>query len=217
MSIETQAMYERMGRPRVEQRIILPDISWTTYESLLTDLANQSSIRLTYNRGTLEIMSPLVEREELNRTIAQLVEILTEELGIDIRRLGSTTFRRVDIACGFEPDSCFYIQNEAKISGKKKIDLSVDPPPDLVIEVDITHDSMNKFPVYAQVGVPEIWHHNGEKLVIFQLSGQNYLEVKSSLALPLVTSELLSNFLYQSQTMKSTAFIKLFREWIREQ
>jgi Uma2 family endonuclease len=110
-------------------------VSWTTYEQLLADLASQSSTRLTYDRGILEIMSPLPEHEEGNRTIALLVEVLAEAMGIDVRNFGSTTFRREDLARGFEPDSCFYIQHEADISGKSAIDLTADPPPDLVVVI----------------------------------------------------------------------------------
>jgi Uma2 family endonuclease len=217
MSTLTENIKEKASREPAEQRIIIQNISWATYESLLADLADQSTIRLTYDRGTLEIMSPLPEHEELNRTIALLVEMLAEELNIDIRRLGSTTFRREDIERGFEPDSCFYIQNEASVSGKKKTDLTVDPPPDLVIEVDITHDSLNKFPIYAQIGVPEIWRHDGEKLTIYRLSEEDYLETENSLAFSLITPEVLTDFLQKGQITKSTALSKAFREWIRNQ
>jgi Uma2 family endonuclease len=215
MSTLTETVNEKSSRQPAEKRIIIPNVSWATYESFLTDLADQSTIRLTYDRGTLEIMSPLIEHEELNRTIALLVEILAEELDTDIRRLGSTTFKREDIKRGFEPDSCFYIQNEGAVSGKKRIDLNVDPPPDLIIEVDITHDSLNKFPIYAQIGVPEFWRHDGEKLTIYKLSENGYSEAGNSLVFPLITAEVLTDFLQKSQTMKSTALSKAFREWIK--
>src|SRR5437763_5879909 len=114
MSIQTDAINESVSRPPAEQRIILHNISWETYEKLLVDLANQSSKRLTYDQGTLEIMSPLPEHERLNRTIALLIEIASEEMSIDIERIGSTTFKREDLARGFEHDSCFYIQHEAE-------------------------------------------------------------------------------------------------------
>src|SRR5437868_2462482 len=128
---------EQVSRPAAEQRVILHNVGWQTYEKLLADLASQSSVRLTYDRGTLEIMSPLSEHERINRTIALLIEILAEEMNIDVEDFGSTTFKREDLARGFEPDSSFYIQNEEKVKGKDNIDLNSDPPPDLVIEVDI--------------------------------------------------------------------------------
>jgi Uma2 family endonuclease len=215
MSTLAETINEKSSRPPAEKRIIIPNVSWATYESLLADLADQSTIRLTYDRGKLEIMSPLSEHEKLNRTIALLVEILSEELNIDIERLGSTTFRRKDIERGFEPDSCFYIQNEASVSGKERIDLNVDPPPDLVIEVDITHDSLDKFPIYAQIGVPEFWRHDGEKLTIYRLSENGYSEAGNSSAFPLITAGVLTDLLQKSRTMKSTALSRSFREWIK--
>jgi Uma2 family endonuclease len=130
VSPPTLAIGEHVSHAQTEQRVIVRFVSWTTYEHLLADLSNQSSTRLTYDRGMLEIMCPLPEREEWNRTIALLVEVLAEEMRIDVRNFGSTTFRRADLARGFEPDSCFYIQHEADISGKSTIDLTVDPPPD---------------------------------------------------------------------------------------
>ena len=136
-----------------EQRVLLTGVSWDTYERLLTDLENQSAPRLTYDRGLLEITKPSGEHERYNRAVALLVEVLAEELNIDVDNLGSTTFRREDIERGFEPDSCFYIQNADKVRGKARIDLTTDPSPDLVIEIDITSGSLDKFPIYAQVGV----------------------------------------------------------------
>ena len=129
----TTTPIEDISRAPAEQKVILYNVSWETYEKLLADLADQSSTRLTYDRGTLEIMTPSNEHEVYNRTIALLVEILAEEMGIDIASLGSSTFKRDDLERGFEPDSCFYIENESQIEGKFQIDLTVDPPTDLVI------------------------------------------------------------------------------------
>lgn len=200
-----------------ENRLLLSNITWSTYQALLDDLANQSSVRLTYDQGHLEIMSPLLKHERLNRIIAQIVMILAEEQAIDLCALGSTTFKRPDLARGFEPDSCFYIQHEQQVSGKELIDLTVDPPPDLVLEIDITSPSLAKLPIYAQVGVPEVWQHNGKTLIIYQLINANYQQSPRSLALPLATTEMLNHFISQSQTLKSTQFAQTLREWIRKQ
>ncbi len=216
MSTIVEPINKQSSYIHIEPKVILSNISWATYESLVTDLGNQSSIRITYDQGILEIMSPSSEHEKLNRTLAQFVEMLAEELTIDIRRLGSTTFKREDLAKGFEPDSCYYIQNEDKISGKKEIDLTIDPPPDLIIEIDITSTSIDKLPIYAKISVPEVWRFSGKKLSLLSLSGGYYLEVKNSLAFPTISSEVLNDFLEKSQTMKSTTFSKSFREWIRK-
>ncbi len=114
-------------------------------------------------------MSPSTEHEEYNRTIALLVEIFAVEAGLDVRNVGSMTFQREDLERGFEPDSCFYVQNETRVSGKTQIDLAVDPPPDLVIEVDITSPSLNKLPIHAQIGVPEVWRYDGRSLTMLGL------------------------------------------------
>ena len=217
MSPPTLAIGEHMSHAQTEQRVIVRFVSWTTYEHLLADLSNQSSTRLTYDRGLLEIMCPLPEHEEWNRTIALLVEVLAEEMHIDVRNFGSTTFRRADLARGFEPDSCFYIQHEADISGKSTIDLTVDPPPDLVIEVDVTSGSLDKFPIYAQVGVPEVWRYDGQRLRISILTVERYVESETSLALPLLTGPRLSDTLAQSKTMRRTALLRSFRTWVRQE
>jgi Uma2 family endonuclease len=199
-----------------EQRVVLHNIGWNTYERLLADHENNSAPRLTYDRGELEIMSPSPEHEKFNRRIAQLVLAVAEELNIEAEDLGSTTFRREDLERGFEPDSCFYIQNEEQVRGKDRIDLAVDPPPDLVIEIDITSPSFSKLPIYAQIGVPEVWRYDGEWMTILVLEGSDYAETAESIVLPPVTSKVLTDFVEKSKSMKRTAWLEEVREWSRE-
>jgi Uma2 family endonuclease len=201
---------------RADQRVILHNISWETYERLLDERGDSSAPRLTYNRGVLEMMSPSPEHEKFNRRIAQLVLAVAEELGIEAEDLGSTTFRREDLERGFEPDSCFYIQNEEQVRGKDRIDLAVDPPPDLVIEIDITSPSFSKLPIYAQIGVPEVWRYDGERMTILVLEGSDYAETTESIVLPPVTSNVLTDFVEKSKSMKRTAWLEEVREWSRE-
>ena len=130
-------------------RVIIRNVSWATYESLLKDLDNSSAPRLAYDRGVLEIMSPHKGHEEINRTLAAIVEMVFEEMGSDYQNAGSTTFKKKDQERGFEPDSSFYIQNVNQVRGKKRLNMSIDPPPDLLVEVDLTNDSLNKFPLPA--------------------------------------------------------------------
>lgn len=200
-----------------EQKILLRNISWETYEHLLADHQDNSAPRFTYDRGMLEIMSPLPEHEKINRRIAQLVLAVTEEMGIEAEDYGSTTFSREDLERGFEPDSCFYIQNEELVRGKDRIDLTVDPPPDLVIEIDITRPSLNKFSIYSQLGIPEIWRYDGERLEILALENDGYVEVNESIALPSLTSATLSELVEQSKSMKRTAWLRKVRETVRKQ
>ena len=198
-----------------EQRVVLHNIGWNTYERLLADHENNSAPRFTYDRGELEIMSPSPEHEAYNRSIALLVELLAAELGIDVYNLGSTTFRREDLERGFEPDSCFYIENEERVRGKARIDLAVDPPPDLVIEIDITSPSFSKLPIYAQIGVPEVWRYDGERLKILVLEGSEYAETAESTVVPPVTGNVLSSFMEKSTTTKRTVWLEAVREWAR--
>jgi Uma2 family endonuclease len=198
-----------------EQRVVLHNIGWNTYERLLADHQNNSAPRFTYDRGELEIMSPSPEHEAFNRSIALLVEFVASEMGIDVYDLGSTTFRREDLGRGFEPDSCFYIQNEERVRGKDRIDLTTAPPPDLVIAIDITSPSFNKLPIYAQIGVPEVWRFDGERLTILLPEGSGYVETTESIVLPPVTSNVLTGFIEKSKTTRRTIWLKSVREWVQ--
>ena len=198
-----------------ERRVVLTGVSWATYERLLDDLKDSGSPRLTFDKGVLEVMSPSPEHEESNRTIALLVEVLAEEFGIDIRSLGSTTFRREDLGQGFEPDSCFYVQNEPRVRGKREIDLAVDPPPDLVVGVDITSPSLPKLPLYARVAVPEVWRYDGERMTVYSLTAGIYETAEVSAVLPGVTTHDLTRFLEESRAQRRTFWLKGVRAWAR--
>lgn len=198
-----------------EQKVILHNVSWETYEQLLSNYAESSNPRFAYDRGVLEIMILSAKHEEPNRALSLLVEIIAEEFGVNVRNLGSTTFKREDLEKGFEPDSCFYIRNAGAIKGKDEVDLTVDPPPDLVIEIDITHPSLNKFPIYASMGVPEIWRYDGEKLSILELRGGSYVGVGESAVLPRLTVEVLTRFVEESRTMERLDWLRRVRAWAR--
>jgi Uma2 family endonuclease len=202
-----------LGAP--EQRVVMTGVSWATYERLLADLKDSSSPRVTFDRGVMEVMSPSAEHEESNRTIALLVEVLAEEFGLDVRDLGSTTFKREDLGRGFEPDSCFYIRNEARMRGKKEVDLTVDPPPDLVVEVDITSPSLGKLPIYAAIGVPEIWRYDGQAVTILRLEGGGYAEADESVALPRVIGGELLRFIRESESKGRREWLSGVRAWAR--
>jgi Uma2 family endonuclease len=161
-------------------------------------------------------MSPSSEREEYNRTLALLVEVLAKELRMDIRNLGSTTFKREDLQRGFEADSSCYIQTAERMSGRSHVDSAVDPPPDLVIEVDITSTALSKFPVYAHFGVPEIWRYDGKRVAIFKLTGGQYVESEASAAFPEVCNADLSYFLEQAKFLKRIAWLGILRSWARQ-
>jgi Uma2 family endonuclease len=198
------------------QNLILHGVSWETYERLLADFQDSHAAHFAYDQGVLEIMVLSAEHERPNRTIALLVEEVALEMGIDVDNVGSHTFKREDLARGFEPDTCFYIQNAERVSGKARIDLAVDPPPDLVIEIDITHPSLEKLPLYAAAGVPEVWRYADNVVTIYCLEESSYQSQEVSKVLPGVMSQVLSQFMEASISMKRTAWIRRVREWARE-
>ena len=194
-----------------EQRVVLTDIRWETYERLLKDLEQSSVPRLTFDQGVLEIMSPFSDHEENNRNLALLVELFAEEFDIEIRNLGSTTFKREELQRGFEPDSCFYVQHESRIRNRRRIDLRVDPPPDLVIEVDLTNNSMNKLPVFASIGVPEIWRVSDSEIQILRLDNDHYKREATSTIIPPLSAGNLTELLAAASSMRRTAWLKRVR------
>jgi Uma2 family endonuclease len=199
-----------------DQRIVLHNVSWETYERLLDERGDSRVPRLAYDRGELEIMSPSLEHESVAYFSALLVAVLAEEMGVNAYGVGSTTYNRGDLGRGFEPDASFYTRNEARIRGKRRIDLEVDPPPDLVIEVDITSPSLDKFPIYARLGVHEVWRYDGARTTIFALEEGEYVEAGESVALPPLTSDVLTRFVQESTSLGSTDWLRRVREWARE-
>jgi Uma2 family endonuclease len=145
-------------------RVVLRSIPWNMYESLLATNQDQAGVRFYYDNGILEIKMPSLPHENPNRKLARLVEVLTEEMRLDIEPAGSTTFKREDLRKGFEPDSCYSIQHAEAIRGKEPLDLRSDPAPDLVIEIDISSDSLDKFPIFADLRVPEVWRFDGSRV-----------------------------------------------------
>ena len=145
------------------QHAVLYDVDWAFYNELLRRAENRN-VRLTYDNGTLEIMSPLAEHESWKKRLASLIEVHAMELRLPMRRLGSTTYRRENLQKGLEPDECYYIQHVAQVKNKRRIDLDRDPPPDLVIEIELTSSTLAKAPIYASLGVPELWRFNGRQL-----------------------------------------------------
>lgn len=200
-----------------EQRVILHGVSWATYESLLADLQDSHAAHFTYDRGVLEIMAPSLEHEKINRRLHSLFETIANVLEIDFENAGSTTFKREDLACGFEPDTCFYVRNVEQIRKKEKIDLAQDPPPDLIIEVDITSPSLNKFPIYAAIGIREIWRYDSQRVSIFWLEGNEYRLVDESVVVAGVTSTQLLSFLQDSQELTRSEWERRIREWAQQQ
>jgi Uma2 family endonuclease len=199
-----------------EQRTVLHNVSWETFEALLRDTGEHRGSRFAYDCGILEIMTPLFEHENPKSNFGNFIIALAEELGIEVRSAGSTTLKRKISKRGIEPDTCYYIQNELAIRGKETLDLENDPPPDLAIEIDITSSSVNKLGIYSALGVTELWRYDGQNLKFYQLIEGKYVECKFSIAFPLVSVSDISRFIEQSKSMGEIALLKSFRAWVRD-
>src|SRR5262249_28290380 len=163
-----------------DEKIILAGVSWETYEHLLNDFAGRPSVRLAYDKGTLEIMVVSYGHERLKTIIGDLVVRLAFELDIDYEAAGSTTFKRETLGAGSEGDESFYFSHLEQVRGRSELDLEQDPPPDLIIEIDISNPSLNKFSIFAAIGIPEIWRFHANRLLIYHLAGGTYSEAAAS-------------------------------------
>ena len=197
------------------QRIILTDVTWETYEQLLKNFVDRSVPRLAYDRGVLEIASPGSEHEQANRALAQVVAVIAEEWDIELLDIGSMTYKRRHLGRGFEPDASYYIQNVTQLIDRRRIDSEINPPPDLVIEIDINHSSLDKLALYAAVGVPEVWRFDDGRVAIFVVDDDGYHEVTASRAIPLLGDDHLNRFLAENQTRSWIAWIRGVRNWAR--
>jgi Uma2 family endonuclease len=201
--------------PQSNPGVTLQGITWQTYQSLLQELESQPAKRLTYDNGVLEIFMPLPPHETYKRLLGRLVEIVTEEMDLEIRSLSASTWSRKDLLKGVEADECYYIQNEAAVRGKMEIDLTIDPPPDLAIKIDISNPSVPRLPIYAALVVPEVWQFDGKNLKILGLVAGGYVTQAQSQALPIVTVEIVTGLLVQAQEMGETSWAKAVRQWAK--
>ncbi|HEY9726143.1 MAG TPA: Uma2 family endonuclease [Chroococcales cyanobacterium] len=198
------------------QRVLLSDVSWQEFEAILEDLGEHRASRVAYDNGTLEIMTPLPEHETNKELVSDLVKALLEELDIEFCSLGSTTFKNQEMLKGIEPDNCFYIQNEAAVRGKNRLDLTVDPPPDLALEIDLT--SRTHPSIYEALGVPELWRFENGRLQINVLQAGKYIKCEYSSNfqnLPLI--EVIPQYVNQCRTVGRNKTMRAFRAWVREQ
>lgn len=203
--------------PAIGSHLVLYDISWEMYEKLLELFSEHPALRMTYYKGTLELMTPLPEHERYSWTLGRLVAALSEELGMEIVGVKSTTWRSRPKATGKEADECFYIQNEALVRDKLEIDLTVDPPPDLAIEIDVTHSSIDKMTVYTELKVPEVWRWHKGKLTVNILTDTGYVESETSLAFESFPVQELARFMQLDSQKGENARLREFRAWVRQQ
>jgi len=210
---------ERRARPLVpEQRIVLRGIGWDGYQTILKMVGDRPAVRLTYDCGDLELMAPSLDHEESGSLLGRMVETVTEELHIQCRAAGSTTWRKMAKERGLEADECYYIAAFPQVRGKRKtIDLSVDPPPDLAIEIEISRSALDRMGIYAVLGVLEVWRFDGEALHIHELQGDGtYAEVDISPSFPFLRPEEIIHWLQQAESIEDhSEWGRQFREWVR--
>ena len=196
-----------------DQRVIITGVSWETYKRLLTDFGDSHAARMAFDQGTLEIMAPSFAHERPLQLLVQVVEAVAEVRDMDMVSAGSTTFKREDLGRGFEPDASFYIQHAADVRGHVEIDLDRDPPPDLVIEIDITHPSLDKFPIYAAIGIPEVWRYAERRVSIYRHHASEYAVEDRSTVLPGVTSQRLTQWVTTGDEMPRPTWLRRVRAW----
>ena len=205
------ALIEAMPQGAV---LTLDHVDWNEYEDLLRQFDERPAIRLTYDQGRLEIMTLSPEHERAAGLFPALILVLAEECGLNYLSYKSTTLRKRGKSRGAEADDCFYFRDFKRISGKKTLDLSVDPPPDLAFEIDISSGSIPKFPIYAAVGVPEIWRYDSKQMEFYRLVRDEYTKIASSNLFPFLTPDTILKFLRQGEAEGTVVMAKAFRKWV---
>ncbi|HQU44543.1 MAG TPA: Uma2 family endonuclease [Pirellulales bacterium] len=199
-----------------ERRIVLSGISWQLYEELRENEDNWH-VRMAYDNGRLELMSPSPSHEVIKRLIGRMIEAFTAELAIPLRSLGSTTWKRRELGKGCEADECYYILNHNRVRSRLDVDLSIDPPPDLVVETEISRSAVRRMRIYAALGVPEIWRWRKNALTAYSLGADGrYVECEFSLNLPMLRVKDLEPFLDFNLSADESAWIRTFQAWVRD-
>ena len=194
--------------------LVVPEVNWDDYERLLETFA-ECHLRVNYDCGRLEIVSPLPEHERYGRFIEDLVLLYCQAFDIAIEKFGSATWKKRALAKGAEPDCCYYVRNARRIIGKRELSLESDPPPDIVVEIDTTSNSLRKFGIYAALAVPEIWRYDGRIAKIYHLRKKEYAEIPASRFLRGMTGALLAEFIELSKTQGQTEARRAFQRRIR--
>jgi Uma2 family endonuclease len=197
------------------RQILLENISWETYERLLREVGERH-IRMTYDNGDLEIMTLSFGHENVAELLARLVGMLTLVLNVPMQSGGSTTLKKKLTRKGLEPDKCFWIKNERAMRGKTKWEVKKDPPPDLAVEVDVSHSSMNRMVIYAALGIPEVWRYQGKRLRVCELAKGKYREVQVSPNFPYLPMARVNEFVQLARSVDETTLLRKFESWVRQ-
>jgi Uma2 family endonuclease len=215
MTTATSNIYDIVSKLSDGQVETFHNVTWDEYEELLEQVGEARGLRIRYNDGTLMVMSLSSEHEKFVLFINSLVAHIRLRFRMNIRFFGGVTMRKKKKSKGSEPDDCFYVQTAAALGTRIKLDFMVDQPPDVVVEVDIHHDSTGSDPIYAALGVPEIWRYDGWKAAIYHLQESDYVEVESSDALPMISSAILTEYLTRMREDGEFEAIIAFDEWLQ--
>lgn len=194
-----------------DQHVILEGIGWSLYQSLRTLPENRGK-RMIYDRGVLEIVTLSSFHERLAQLIARFIDEWTVFQDIPVIGCGSMTCQNELLARGLEPDRCYYIARVAEVRDRLQIDLQDAPPPDLVVEVDYQSGSLDKLPIYAVLGVPEVWRWHREVLSLYRLVDGSFIDIEHSHALPGFPIVALREGLTQRHQVDETRLIRAFRQ-----
>jgi Uma2 family endonuclease len=208
---------EMIDRMSPDSMLVQHNVTWDEYEELLAAVGKASGLRISYGDGRLQIMTLSFKHEQYVKLIERLVGHLSIVRHLRVLFYGGATMKKEGVQKGVEPDACFYVQSANRVGKKDLIDLTSDPPPDLVVEIDLHHESLSKFPIYATLDVPEIWRYDGVSLTIFQFSEGEYLPCESSQSLPLLTTTVLTDFLRRSPKEDQYDILLAFEEWLKAQ
>ena len=203
--------------PRLPQRLVLQGVPWEVYQDL-RNLPENDHVRMTFDEGVLEMMSPSALHERWGDLIGQLISVWRLELSIDAMSCGGMTVSRKDLKKGLEADNCYYVQHEPQVRHKTELDFAVDPPPDLAVEVDVSRSSLGKLELYAAFGVSEVWRYDGQRIEVLILGPKHcYLPNTESVCFPGIPLEEMTWVLGRMGTEGETALILSFRDYVRRE
>lgn len=200
-----------------DSELVLRGQGWQDYENLIETVGEARGLRIAFDGVTLQIMTLSTSHEKLTRLLDRLIGHLSTALDLEIEFFGSSTIKLSDEMKGLEPDACYYIQNVDAIGGKSEIDFRVDPMPDVAVEIDFHHVSLNKLAIYSSLGIREVWRYFQDGFEFYILDDGSYRRVENSIALPIISSKVLSEFLNRGTTEKQSAILRDFDAWLKKQ
>lgn len=217
MITPTASYYDIVTQLPADTVVTFHNVGWQEYEELLEQVGESSGLRISFDDGRLTVMTLSTEHEKYTRFLEKLLTVLSLRRRINILSFGGATMKKAKRRKGLEPDACFYVQTADALGNRMQLDFEVDPPPDIAVEIDVHHDSSSKLPIYAALGVPEIWRYDGQRLTISVLRQDQYVEVPQSQALPLLTGQILTEFLTRLREDGELPALLAFDEWLQSQ